>query len=384
MSADNLLATDSTPKPPYTVREAITSKDNPRIAIIRTSDRSMFKRCRRKWDFESAIRKNLAPIDRPSYFWIGTGGHFAMEDFHGHNYYGDPVKAFIAYCDACVLAGDKHRIQVPDDFEYQKDLGIGVIRHYTNWLRNRDPFETVWMPNAQGVSEPCVEVKCRIPLPIEHPDFDEIYYQMTLDRLVVRDGEYWILDWKFFKQFSATPLEFNGQMSAYIWGSHAMWDVPIAGAVYHEFLKKIPEPARILKNGTISTAKNQATSHIIYRDALEAMYGDPNKAPSDNILCLNWLADQEDEHRDKFCKRTFTTRNQAQLESEGERILMEVSEMLDSNLPLYTNPTRDCGWDCQFREACLMMDRDDDWESFIAATSISRAEESEEWRRYLK
>lgn len=357
---------------------------SPRIAIVRTSDRSMFKRCRRKWDFESGLRKNLAPIDRPSYFWIGTGGHFAMEDYHGWNYYGDPVKAFEAYCDACVYSASKHKVQVPEDFDDQKELGRGILAYYLRWIKGRDAYETVWMDGS-----PCVEVKCQIPLPIPPNsitafNYDEVYYQMTLDRLVIIDGEYWVLDWKFFKQFSQVPLEYNGQMSAYIWGAHAMWDVPIAGAIYHEFLKKVPNEARILKNGSISSAKNQATTHAIYRDALDAMYGNVNHAPAENLACLNDLAAQEGPDRDKFIRREHTTRNQAQLESEGSRVLMELEEMLNPNLPLYTNPTKDCSWDCQFKEACLMMDRDDDWENFILQTTVSRSEENEEWRNYLK
>lgn len=354
---------------------------NPRIAVIRTSDRSNFKRCRRKWDFESGLRRNLTPAERPSYFWLGTGGHFAMEDWHGHNYYGSPIKAFEAYCDASVVAGRNHRIQPPDDFEEQKALGIGILQHYMDWCKTRNPLETVWING-----EPQVEVKCLIPLPIPEgvTAYDEIYYQITLDRLVIIDGEYWIADWKFFKSFSTTPLDWHGQLSAYIWAASTMWDVPIAGGILHEFRKTVPEMPRILKAGTLSVAKDQLTSHALYRQAMIDMFGEVHKAPAGNIECLNHLAMQENEHMDRFIKRTFTRRTPAQIESEGTRVMMELEEMLHPNLALYTNPTKDCGWDCSFNEICLMMDRDDDWDNVLRDVSVSRAEESEEWRQYLK
>ncbi len=369
----------------------LTREADPDTAIIRTSDRSSFKRCRRKWNWESGIRENLGPVDRPSYFWIGTGGHFAMEDFHGHNYYGNPVTAFEAYCDACVKSADHHKIQVPDDYEEQRAMGVGVIAHYLDWIKERDALETVWMEDVNGNNQPCVEVKCQIEIPVPQRLLDKpgnrykrIIYQMTLDRLVVIDGEYWILDWKFFKQFSQVPVEFNGQMTAYVWGAQAMWTVPVVGAIYHEFLKKVPPGVRMLQNGDISSAKNQSVTHTQYRDALIAKYGDVSKAPSKNILALNDFAHRENENQDPFIRRTFTTRNTQQLQAEGTQVLMEMEDMLDPDLALYTNPTKDCGWDCQFNEICLQMNRDDDWSNTLRSMSISRSEEGETWRQYLR
>lgn len=43
--------------------------------------------------------------------------------------------------------------------------------------------------------------------------------------------------------------------------------------------------------------------------------------------------------------------------------------MIDPDLELFPNPTRDCIWDCPFREACLMEDRGhyQELESWLAA-----------------
>ncbi len=62
--------------------------------------------------------------------------------------------------------------------------------------------------------------------------------------------------------------------------------------------------------------------------------------------------------------------------------------MCNPNLPLYPNPTKDCSWDCNFRDICIMVDRDDDWEYALQDTTVQRddnqAEEIKSWRQLLK
>ena len=340
----------------------------------------MFKRCRRKWGWHSGLKQNLVVRDSPSYFWIGTGGHFALEDFYGHNHFQHPVEAFRAYVQACKKLKQKTKRGLPDDWEEQSTLCEGILENYLIWAKNRDVYETVWIDG-----EPQVEITCHIPLPVEPPEgFDKVVYQFTLDRLVEIEGEYWILDWKFYKSFAQADLDLDQQMSAYIWAANAVFEKPIAGGILHEFRKELPAPPRILSNGKISHAKNQKTTHGLYKEALEEVYGEVGKAPAANVLCLNDLAARESEDRDDFIKRTRTRRTEIQQQSEGTKILMEVEDMCNPNLPLYPNPTRDCSWDCSLKDVCLMIDRDDDWAHQLNETTAQRVEESGEWRQHLK
>ncbi len=357
----------------------------PGKAVIRTSDRQLFKRCRRKWGWGSGLRQNLRPKDSPSYFWIGSGGHFALEDYHGYNKYGHPVEAFLAYIDACKAFHRKHGYGLPDDWEEQRTLGEGILEYYLIWAENRDTYKTVWI---KGV--PQVEIKCEIdltpyldPALVKKSGFDKVVYQLTLDRLVEIEDEYWILDWKFYKAFSQTSLEYDQQLSAYIWGASTAYN-NIAGGILHEFRKELATPPTILSTGKLSTAKHQKTTHRLYRDALVKLYGDVTKAPSGCISCLNDLAERESEDRDDFIKRQRTHRNIPQQQAEGTKILMEVEDMLNPDLPLYTNATRDCSWDCSLQDVCLMMDRDDDWADQLSDMTASRDEEFDQWRQYLK
>ncbi len=351
-----------------------------RVAVIRTSDRQTFKRCRRKWAFQSHLRMNLDQIERPSYFWIGTGGHFALEDWHGYNYYGHPCEAFLAYRKACIAAAKVGKIQTPDDMDEQTELCIGILENYLEWCTNRDALETLWIDG-----EPQVEVKIRVPLPIEPPEgYDLVVYQGTIDRVCVIDKDYWIQDWKFYKSFQDGLLDFDQQMSAYSWIASTVYEEPIAGAMLHQFRKTLPVAPRILVSGKISTASDQLTTHGLYKHALIELYGTVDKSPRGNVRCLNELAAQEGFERDRFIARERTHRTPSQLESEGTHILMEAADMLDPDLPLYPNATKDCSWDCQNLDVCLMMNRDDHWQSLLQETTVSRIKESDEWRNHLK
>jgi len=350
------------------------------IAVLRTSDRGAFKRCRRRWGWQSALRQNLTTRDNPSYYWIGSGGHFALEDFYGYNRYQHPVEALHAYVAACKEQQRRHKYGLPDDWQDQATLCEGILENYLMWCTTRDPYETVWINNV-----PQVEVTCHIPLDVAPPPgFDRLVYQFTLDRLVKVEGEYWILDWKFYKSFSQGGLEFDQQMSAYIWAAQAVFPFEIAGGILHEFKKDLPSAPRILANGKISTAEHQSTTYGLYRDALIRLYGDVGRAPQTNVNCLNELAARETPDRDDFIRRSRTRRTPEQIRAEGTKILMEVEDMCNPNLPLYPNPTRDCSWDCNLQDICLMMDRDDDWEHQLQEATVQRTEENTEWRQYLK
>jgi len=354
------------------------------IAYIRTSDRSAFKRCRRKWGFQSGLKQNLDLRDRPIYFWIGSACHFALEDYHGYNFYGSPIDALGAYVEAQKQFSRANKLKMPDGYEEQVAIGEGILTHYLQWVQNRGCYDTLWIDG-----EPQVEVRCTVELNIpkeylNYCGYSKAFYQGTLDRVAVIDGQIWVQDWKFYKSISDMPhLDFDPQMGAYIWLGNAVYQQPIEGAILQQFRKDLPNQPRILKNGTISAAQNQKTTHSLYRDALIKMYGNVNKAPPANITLLDEMAAQEGHDRDDFIRRDRTRRTQNQQESEGTKILMEVMDMINPDIAMYPNPTRDCSWDCQLQDVCLMMDRDDYWQDVLEELTAQRTADSDDWRDYL-
>jgi hypothetical protein len=352
----------------------------PRIARIRTSDRSTFKRCRRKWKWSNSLGDNLQEDQARGPLWGGTGFHYALEDYHGHNKHGHPSEAFRAFVKATRTASGQG---VPADYEELTTLFTGMLDYYVEWLKNRETFKTLWI---DGV--PQVEVRFEIPLPIsqdvlDKAGFDEVRYQGTIDRMVIDNQErIWILDHKTAQAFATMHFETDPQVSSYCWASSVLFDRPVAGFIYQQYRKKIAEQPEVLKSGKISTAKTLNTTHALYRKALLNLYGDIMRAPPANIEYLNGLAAAEGPEEDSMIRRDYIFRSPEQWESEGARILQEVTEMLNPDLSIYTNPTRDCSWDCPFMNPCVLMDCGDDWQEELSLSTMKR-DNAEGWRKHV-
>jgi len=349
-----------------------------RVAIIRTSDRISFKRCRRKWSLSSHLRHNRTHTESASYLWLGSGCHYALEDYHGYNFYKHPAEAFRAYVAAWKKHAQQTRFQLPPDVDELTALGESLMDYYTIWLQNRDPLQTLWV---DGV--PQVEVKVLIELPFESPHYDKVLYQAELDRVVVIDDELWVVDYKVYNRDWTPDPDYDPQMSAYIWLEQVLYDRPVRGAILQKHFKRTPELPRIIAGGKISADKNQNTTAALYKEALEDLYGSVDRAPLANRNCYEHLLTLEGEDRDSFIQRVRTERNQNQIEAIGEQIMMELEDMLNPDLPLYKNDTKDCSWDCSFNDICIMMDSGDDWETTLLETTVNREEEDMSWRKHL-
>ena len=365
--------------------EEVFGVEQDRIARIRTSDRIGFKRCRRRWGWNSHLRGNLGPKEAQNPLWFGTGMHFALEDFHGYNIYGSPVEAFKAYCAATYSL--KQHVAIPAMYKELRELGIGMMEYYTLWLSERDIYKTYW---HNGV--PQVEVRAHVEIPLDvkrlHPDspYDKAVYSVTIDRVVEdpEDGGLWLVDYKSAKQMAVLHFATDPQIGAYYWVAEHIYDRPIKGFIYQQHRKDVPHTPKITSLGKLSTDKRQLTTHRAYRKVLLNIFGPDNKKwPAENLDMLNYLAKEEGPDADKFIRRDKVYRNEHSFQSEGTKILMEVADMLDPNLPLYPNPTRDCIYMCPFMHACVSLDDGSDWEYELELAHQSREKENELWRQKL-
>lgn len=345
--------------------------------VIRTSDRILRRRCKRKWNWGSHLKSNREGSETRSPLWMGTALHYALEDYHGFNKYGHPTKALAAFVQAW---RNTLGLTLPDEWKEDVDLCQGMLNYYANyWLKERDPLKTLWL---DGV--PQVEVRFRISLPLKGPNGEDVVYEGQLDRVIEDEHtRLWFQDYKSAKTFGRAHLDTDQQMSSYSWAGSVIFDRPVAGGIYQQHLKALPEPPRWLASGRYSTNKDQHTTHELYTEALLKLYGDVKKAPSDNIRFLNELVEAEQEHSNRYVRRDFVERNEHQIQAEGAKILMEAAEMIDPNAALYPSPTSDCSWDCDFLVPCLALDDGGDWEQEIELLTSPRPEERDEWRQHL-
>lgn len=353
-----------------------------RVAVIRTSDRANFRRCRRRWGWSSHLRGNIGPKQNAAPLWMGTGIHFALEDCHGANVFGHPAAAFKAYVEATLIAARRDRNRLPADLEELTELSVGMLTYYWDeWLIGRDPLQTFFF---NGVAQ--TEVNFRVELPWEPGKYgyDRVVYSGTLDRVIVDEhDQLWILEYKTAKSLQTLHYSNDSQISTYCWAGNLLYGRPIAGVIYQQHLKALPEEPRILSNGRLSQDKRQRITHRSLRRAIMNIYGDVSKAPLDYIDFLNYLATQEDMDRDKFVRRDRVYRNAQQCQAEAVKILMEVEEMLNPDLALYPNPDRTCQFMCPFNGACVSLDDGSDWQYELDILMAPRDKEYDTWRQYL-
>jgi hypothetical protein len=354
---------------------------------VRTSDRITFKRCRRKWNWQFSHRGNRTPIRRSNPLWLGTGFHFAMEDRHGKRLWPTAADAWQAYHDAWLKSTRAGGSPLPDDHEELSDLTLRMLEYYEEWLTFRVPLNTFVY---QG--KPQVERRFEIQLPVPpevlaHYGYDACYYVGTIDRVIVDEhGRLWLVDYKTAKRFETGHFDTDPQISAYCWAAQKIYpDREIAGFIYQQHKKQVPgEPKFLTSSGMFSVSKTQATTYPLYYKALKNLYGDVNKAPAANIEYLNNLAAAEQGDMDAFIRRDYVQRNEAQIASVEEHMVLEAMDMMNPNLPLYPNHTRDCSWDCPFNIACINQDDGGDAQYELESSTVDRAEEDDSWHKHLR
>ena len=359
----------------------MASHSEERVAIIRTSDRGMFKSCRRRWNWQSALRHNLEPKQAASPLWLGSGFHFALEDWYGYRYWDKASDALRAYAKATTRVPNYN---LPDDTPDLIELGAAMLDYYQYmWLQGRDPIPTYWLDGEPQVE---VEFEFTVPMPQELLDkfeLDRVVYQGHLDRVGILDGELWIIEYKTAKQYQWMHLETDAQVSAYCWAGTAIYDRPVRGVIYQQHKKVIPEEPPVLSSGRYSTNSQMITSHRLYKAALENLYGSISNAPTTNVNFLNKVAMSENEDQDAYVKRHRATRSDHYAQSEGTKIILELEEILDPNIALYPHHTRSCSY-CPFMVPCIALDDGGDWEFELEELTRKRSKEFSGWRKYLE
>lgn len=353
----------------------------PKDLIIRTSDRGLYRRCRRRWGWQSALKGNLEPREKIDAFWLGTGFHFALEDFHGYHRFEKASQAFYEYAVASNKATPN---DFPSEAEEMVKLATAMLDYYQDgWLKGRTPLATYVVDG-----HPQCEVTFEIPLPLDPPEgYTGVVYQGTFDRIAIDDlGRLWIVEYKTAKRFATGHFSTDPQVNAYAWAAYTVYHKPIAGVVYQQHRKVMPEYPRLLSTGKYSTDKSMQTTHRMYREALLKLYGEMHKVPKANVQFLNMLANEEEEEADRLIRRDRVYRNEHQIYAEGEKVLMEVKEMITPGLPLYPSPTRECIYQCPFYDACVSIDDGSDWEQSLYLTARPRIGTGYEnpWRDHIR
>lgn len=395
------------------------------VLMVSNSELKMYSDCRRKWNLSSFNRRNLVPKKPNLNFWTGTGGHLALERFHG---YGEnPVEVFLQYADSerIRLKQELRGRIIPgfwEDFEVCVKLGRNVLQHYLIHTKDNAeyrfeylateyefsvpiPNQRIYLTDENGLYEPWVEAEWGSD-PHKNEQFNKLYvergllegqyygtrietipplYVGRLDGLVLDDNGYvHVIDHKFMAQLvDPQSLRLDTQTARYVWAANVAiengwWpEVPVGttvrGALYNVVRKKVPKlPIILERSGLTSKNKSIDTTYNIFRATLL----ERGENPKDFIEVLQTLRDKGN----TFFQLERIHRSQRELALVGEKLAYEYADLATtaaltkdiSHPALYPNAKRDCYWSCPFVKICEAANEGIDAEFLIDETMLQQ------------
>jgi hypothetical protein len=296
----------------------------------------------------------------------------------------------------------------PVIFDEHRELGIGMLSFYKDYAARNDNFRVVAVEHDFSVpilnpdsGEPLYMVdRRRMPEGWE-PDtkLENVYGPLMMDEggkyvvkqvhargrqdMILQDnesGRYGIKDYKtagsigddYFRH-----LDLDEQCTSYLWAAEReaqMYDLPYDSVdfIIYEALRKVyPKPPSVLKDGitpSVDRQKESCTAQMFEKhikdNNLDIWFEHNEKAQS----YYNYLLDMGDK---LFIQRgapgqPYVFRNHAQKLNAGKRLYQEALDMLDPNLSLYPNPTKNYSClNCTFRAPCVAKEAGHDWESML-------------------
>lgn len=320
--------------------------------VIRTSERTNFKKCRRLWDYNSGMRQNFEPVRMNHNLAFGIAIHVGLEHYYDPETWsfptdvklGNAINAFVKENnrqkqeESAAQSGLDHERKL--EYDERMELGVAMLKGYAEWAAPQDQFTPL-----------AVEEKFQVPLMVDGKPLvyggRPVVYQVRLDMLLEDEqGRLWVLDHKTAGSFwDLGFLDLDTQISSYAWAAQEHYGRPIAGIVYNELLKTAPSPPKVLTKGNLSQDKRQNTTYKLYQQAIADLGLDPEPYRG----MLDYLRENE---KDYF-RRTQVFRSQAELQLQGQLILMEVADMVDAP-SIYPNPSKIHCNGCDFRAPCAV------------------------------
>lgn len=398
------------PEIPDTLRRTREALD------ISTSERATFKLCRRQW--ELSVLENLEPVIPPSFeLEFGAGIHLALEAYYKsvtelpfHEDYNAPLDAALEAWDAWYIETDERfasdtkynslvREQALDTLVELGNLGKEMLRGYHQFSDAKDDFTIhaiegkltgageSWLTKHSSNREFRAEYSAnaviwnrksrRLMVPIINPATQQTMptkglpmFSMRLDLLVNRTTPgvkgLWVIDSKTAtSQPNDRGLDFDDQVTSYCYGVWRWLGIIPRGFMFNVLIKKAPKDPRILKDGSLSTAKDQLTTAERYRKELQSrglMLKDGTVTREKHAEAYAALLSHD---WDRFFIRYEVTRSRQELMNFERRLFEEWQDMVDCStgeMDLYPNLSKYHCPRCPVGPICLAIEDGSDWE----------------------
>lgn len=347
------------------------------IELLRNSERATWRRCRQKWEWNYRLR--LAPERVKGALTFGTMVHKALEVYYppgrkrGPHPAGEFKKLYLA------------RPGVFDQWDEEgnkvaaMELGIAMLEGYVDLYGADDTIEVVQPEMSVQVD---VYDRQGNYLCTWVGQTDLVYYDLsksTKQRKVLK-----ILDHKTAKSIEDMTSVISGygeQGLSYYWAAELHFhqngmlaeDEHISGVTFNWLRKGLPDDRPRNAQGH---ALNQPKKDVLSDECARLGAILPKRPTMDDMKAAlrglnvnpDLLGEPAKRQPRPLFHRDHVPFGPTELDSINKRIraeAWEISQVKQNKLPIYKNPTKDCNWDCPFKDACEIHEMGGDWESVL-------------------
>lgn len=310
-----------------------------RLPLLRTSERKDFKRCPQRWWW--GWREGLKPQGPPNdKLWFGEGMHLALALWYipGLKRGVDPRVTWRKFArdDIKFIRTEYAKQYDPTKYEDAAAFGEELLTHYLgHW--GRDQSWDVIAPEQKF--EVVIPDHTRKPVVRQFGTFDGVYRDLN-------DGN--------------RPKLMEHKTAAAIYTGHLELDEQ--GGTYVTVATHVCREQGLI-------GPDEAIEEITYNFLRKGKKDE--RATNEKGQSLNNDGTVSKNQPSPLFVRLPISRSLGEQRTQLERIADEIevmNEFRTGNLPLWKNPTRDCSWDCDFYEMCVLDESNpDDAEEFKRA-----------------
>jgi Zierdtviridae exonuclease len=296
-----------------------------KIVPLRGSERSTFKRCPQRWWW--GFRQGLRPQGLPNQkLWFGQGVHLALALWYppGRKRGVDPRQTWRTFVadDIQFIKAEFAREYDVAEFIEAGEFGEQLLDEYLQYWGNDDSIEMIAPEQTFELTIPDENGK---PLCILYGTFDGVYRDLDNRRIVK------LLENKTAKQISTGHLELDDQAGGYHLA--ATYVLRAQGLIKPK--EEIVEITyNFLRKGTADGRPVNEQGQSLNKD------GSISKVQPKPLF-----------------ERFPVERSRNEHVRQLEKIRAEVRAMnkyRSGELELFKTGTRDCSWDCEFYQMCLL------------------------------
>ncbi len=349
--------------------------------VIRSSDRAMFKRCRRAWDLGSRSRQNYELAQPARVFDFDQAMHDALALYYFPGMWAWNREIVVPMVlDGFVRSMEKQRAaclearalsdEEEEAWSADLDLGQEMLEHYFVWAPTIDRFEPIRVAsdfevNIPDPGRPGQDLGAPGTMPLL-----PIRYRGRCDVLAL-DGydAYWIIDHRIAGETWADldQLLLDEEGVAACWAlQHFDPGMKIAGVIYNELRKAVPTEPRAAAIPSCSVlTKPDVVQKLLPRLPSRGLYKQAVRDPEHRV----------EQQGNVFFRRTAIARSQTELENAGRQIALEALEIADPDRPPYANPVWETCSACTYRPPCMAMNEGADAGAILESSYRKRTDD---------